>query len=418
MKTKDKTKFLSVRTVWIPIFVSVLRIRFVCSLHCLFSCYFSVCFGKSLKSRVFYIRIATSSSISTVIKLKRGLVRVTMDIVNLAIILLTFLTIVYGYFKYSYGYWKARGVPCDEPSIPYGNIKVNKKVCSKAETIKHLYDKYKPTGAKICGFYHFIRPIAIIFDVELIKRIFIKDCNKFADRNVYYNEVDEPISAHSSFDALDGERWQKLCTTTLVPAFSSEKLKAMFPSIVKVGEQFRDCLVDAIGKQPAADQLKGLEIREWCSRFMTDGIACVFGIESKTLTDEHAKFQQNEMSEFITKTVTESIEQREAKKIQRDDLMGILMKLTNDEETPLTLNEFVAQTCALFEAGFSSSATVLTFCLYELAIQFDIQCKARKVINEACSKLNGRFTYEMVVDMTYLDQIIEGKHTRIFSPFI
>lgn len=343
-----------------------------------------------------------------------------MDIVNLAIILLTFLTVAYGYFKYSYGYWKARGVPCDEPSIPYGNTKVNDKVCSKSETIKHLYNKYKSTGVKVCGFYHFIRPIAIIFDIDLIKRIFIKDFNKFVDRNVYYNEVDEPISAHSSFDALNGERWQKLCTTELVPAFGSEKMKTMFSSFVKVGEQFRDCLVDAIGKQPAAEQLKGLDVKERCSRFMADGIACVFGIESKTLSDEHAKLQQSDMSEFITKTVSETIEHREDKKIQRDDLMGILLKMKNDEdkETALTLNEIIAQTYALFEAGFSSSATVLTFCLYELAIQFDIQSKARNVINDACSKLNGRFTYEMIMDMTYLDQIIEGKHTRVLFPFV
>lgn len=338
-----------------------------------------------------------------------------MDMVNLAIILLTILTIVYGYFKYSYGYWKARGVPCDEPSIPYGNIKVNGKICSKSEIIKQLYDKYKATGAKVCGFYHYLRPIAIILDVDVIKRVFIKDFNKFVDRNVYYNGVDEPISAHSSFGALGSEQWQKLCTTTLVPAFSSEKIKAIFPSFVKVGEQFRDCLVDAMEKQSAADRSNGLEIKEWCSRFMIDGIACIFGIECKALTDEKVKAETNEMSEFIAKTVGETIGQRESQKIQRDDLLGILLKLKkddeNEKETALTLGEIVAQTCALFEAAFSSSATVLTFCLYELAIQFDIQSKARNIINEMCSKLNGRFTYEMLVDMTYLDQIIDGKQT-------
>lgn len=397
--------------------IAIVYIRFVCSFRCLFSCsFFLLYFGKNLKSRVFYIRIATSDSISTVFFIQAC---VTMDIVNLAIILLTILTFVYGYFKYSYGYWKARGVPFDEPSIPYGNLKVNEKICSKSEIIKHLYDKYKATGVKICGFYHFIRPIAIIFDIDLIKRIFINDCNKFVDRNVYFNDVDEPISAHSSFGALNGERWQKLCTTTLVPAFSSEKMKAMFPSMVQVGEQFRDCLIDAIGKQPTADEV---EITEWCSRFMTDGIACVFGIECKTLTDENGEFQQtgaNGMSEFLAKTVSETIERREAEKIQRDDLMGILLKLKNDEdeETALTLNEIIAQTYALFEAGFSGSATVLTFCLYELAIQFNIQSKARNVINEACSKFNGRFTYEMIVDMPYLDQIIEGKYPHCLLYF-
>lgn len=343
-----------------------------------------------------------------------------MDMVNLAIISLTIFTIIYGYFKYSYGYWKSRGVPCEEPSIPFGNIKNNGKIVSNYEIIKQLYDKYKSTGVKVCGFYHFIRPVAVILDLELIKRIFIKDCNKFVDRNVYYSEENEPISAHSSFQALNGERWQKLCSTELVAAFSSEKIKVIFPSIVNVAEQFREYLTDAVEKQPAADQINGLEIEEWCARFMTDGIACVFGFECNTLKDKNAKFQQmefDEMSEFITKTVTENIEHRESNKIQRDDLLDVFMKLKNDEdkETALTLNEIVAQTFAFFEAGFNSTATVLTFCLYELAIQYDIQSRARTVINEAYSKFNGRLTYEMVMDIPYLDQIIEGKiHNYLF----
>lgn len=334
-----------------------------------------------------------------------------MDIVNLAVLLVTALTILYSYFKHSYGYWRSRGVPCEEPSIPYGNLKGNGKMRSNYEIIKQMYDKYKPTGVKVCGFYHYIRPVAIILDLGLIKRIFIKDCNKF-DRNVYYNEVDEPISAHSSFSACDGEQWQKLCTTTLVPAFSSEKIKAIFPSIVKGSEQLRDGLADATEKQLAADQMNGLEIGGWCTRFMTAGIACVFGID--TLNDKNAKFQQigfDEMSEFIRKTVTETVEHRKSNKIQRDDLMDVFMKLKSDDgtETEITPDEIAAQTFAFFEAGFSSSSTVLKLCLYELAIQYDAQSKTRKVINEAYSKYNGQLTYEMVVGIPYLDQIIEGK---------
>lgn len=54
---------------------------------------------------------------------------------------------------------------------------------------------------------------------------------------------------------------------TLVPALSSEKTKAMFQLINKMSEQFRDSLADAIGKQLVAEKLKGMEIKEWFSRF-------------------------------------------------------------------------------------------------------------------------------------------------------
>lgn len=61
-------------------------------------------------------------------------------------------------------------------------------------------------------------------------------------------------------------------------------------------------------------------------------------------------------------------------------------------------------------AGFETSSTTLTFCLYELAKHPEIQSKARRIIQDAYKKYNGEFTYEMMIDMPYIDQIIHGEN--------
>lgn len=82
----------------------------------------------------------------------------------------------------------------------------------------------------------------------------------------------------------------------------------------------------------------------------------------------------------------------------------------DDKEKALTFNEIAAQTFAFFAAGSETSAGTLTFCLYEMAKNLDIQTKARNIIREAYSKYSGQFTYEMMMDLPYIDQIFQGKN--------
>lgn len=63
-----------------------------------------------------------------------------------------------------------------------------------------------------------------------------------------------------------------------------------------------------------------------------------------------------------------------------------------------------------FLAGFETSATTLTFALYELAQPHNkhIQDKARAEINTVLRKYDGQLTYEGLNEMSYIDQIIKG----------
>lgn len=53
---------------------------------------------------------------------------------------------------------------------------------------KQFYDKYKSSGAQFCGMYIILRPVAIILNLDLVKKILVKDFASFTDRGLYETE--------------------------------------------------------------------------------------------------------------------------------------------------------------------------------------------------------------------------------------
>ena len=76
------------------------------------------------------------------------------------------------------------------------------------------------------------------------------------------------------------------------------------------------------------------------------------------------------------------------------------------------MTEAAAQAYVFYLAGFETSSTTATFCLYELAQHQDIQNKVRKEIQTQIEK-HGDLTYDAVNDMTYLHKVVSGMYTTI-----
>ena len=81
--------------------------------------------------------------------------------------------------------------------------------------------------------------------------------------------------------------------------------------------------------------------------------------------------------------------------------------------TKLSANELAAQAFMFFAAGFETSATTMSFCLYELALNPDIQDRLRNEIDMVLKKHGDSVTYEGIQEMKYLDKIVSGKSFRI-----
>lgn len=52
----------------------------------------------------------------------------------------------------------------------------------------------------------------------------------------------------------------------------------------------------------------------------------------------------------------------------------------------------------------------MTFCLYELALNPDVQEKLRLEIREVLSENDDKLTYESILEMKYLQMVIDGKY--------
>lgn len=358
-----------------------------------------------------------------------------------AIILLSIITIVYAYFKYAFGYWKSKGILYDEPSFPLGCLHGGGTTYHISKRVKQIYDKYKPSGAKLVGGYVFATPVVMVLDLELIKNIFIKDFVEFEDREIFHNEIDDPLSA--SLTRLSGLKWREL-RPKFSPMFSSGKIKLIFPIIVEIGERFRACLLDE-AVQHNGDG--GLEIRDWCSRFVIDTIGtCALGIECNSLNDPNGRFRQiacrtglnerhgplmfailssfpnlarkfhaksisDDVSEFILNVLNDTIEYRQKNNIQQNDFLDFMIRLKeiDNKEKAVTFNQIAAQVYTFFTAGLDSVTAALAYSLYELSKNPDIQTKAAGIIVAAFEKYNGKLTFEMIMDLPYIDQIIKGE---------
>ncbi|XP_062552483.1 probable cytochrome P450 6a20 [Armigeres subalbatus] len=365
---------------------------------------------------------------------------------------------IYRHFEARYRFWRQHNVPHLTPRFPVGNAgDTLKSTIHFSHIMENLYREMKHFG-DYGGIYFFRDPVLVVLSPEFAKTVLVKDFNYFLDRGVYSNEKDDPLSANLFF--MEGHRWRKL-RAKLTPTFTTGKLKAMFHTILAVGEQF-DRFLDDYTKQKDV-----VEVKDLLGRFTTDIIgSCAFGIDCNSLENPRSKFREmgkrminfpkrkalkiffammfrkqarwlgirfndEDISEFFFGVVRDTIRYREENNIERKDFMQLLIELKNkgymegDTEDAeelqnnrlekITFEEIAAQAFVFFFAGFETSATTMTFALHLLAMNQEVQDKGRKCVHEALDKHGGKLTYDSLMEMTYIDCIIQ-ETLRIYPP--
>lgn len=366
----------------------------------------------------------------------------------------TFLVGLVLYYKWCFSYWKKIGLEYLEPSIPFGNT-LDFVIAKKniGEQFAKFYEQFKIRKVRHGGVYMLTKPFYIPIDPEIVKDIMVKNFNHFVDRGFHVDEEADPLTGN--LFGLEGEKWKNL-RQKLTATFTSGKMKMMFNTMAKCAEE-----LDVLFKV-ASSTKEDVDVKDMLSRFTIDVISsCAFGLESNSLKNPNSKIfyfgkkiGQNtvtdnlkivlqfilpkkflklikfkstkaDVEEFIINMVKQTANYREKNNIHRKDLMHLLLQLKNrgklyddervtnedgeSKEVALTINELAAQAFVFLVAGFDTSATTLAWTLYELSQNQNLQNKLRNEITEVLKKHNNQMTYEAIMDMTYMDQVINGK---------
>nr|BAM18399.1 cytochrome P450 6a2 [Papilio xuthus] len=260
-----------------------------------------------------------------------------------------------------------------------------------------------------------------------------------------HKTVIEPMA--KNLFLAEGDLW-KLLRQRMTPAFTSGKLKAMFPLIVERAERMQ---THAINAPPTG---RVLDSREIMARYTTDFIgACGFGLDMDSLTTENSSFRKLgmdifkfEVSQIIKQMLKEMfpeackhfrifskiekdanalvktiLEKRNYEPSGRHDFVDLLLEYRKKgkivgqsieimksngmpEEVSLELTEelITAQIMVFFGAGFETSSSSTSYTLHELAYNPEEQQKVQEEIDIVLAKYNNKLCYEAVSEMTYL----------------
>jgi len=228
----------------------------------------------------------------------------------------------------------------------------------------------------------------------------------------------------------------------------------MYLTINDLGKNLVD-RYDRMGKNGETVEAKSV-----ANRFTVDIISSVaFGMDANTLNDQHQElldiFKEifgaegpsllyffflfafpnlskklhlrqfsKRICDFFMNVVATNIKSREDRNDTRNDFLNMLIQLKNKgsidgeistETKKLTLNECLAQAFLFFFAGSDTSSTTISFTLAELAHNQDVQEKLRAELSEKTKDTNGEISYDLLHELTYLNQVVNGNISIIFS---
>lgn len=113
-----------------------------------------------------------------------------MGVIEIVSSLSVILALAFYLVKRKYSYWKDMGIPYEQPSFPYGNIKGVGKEFHTSTIMTRLYHKFKSAGTPFVGSFFYFSPVVVVTSLDFVKTVLVKDAANFIDRGAYYNEDD------------------------------------------------------------------------------------------------------------------------------------------------------------------------------------------------------------------------------------
>ncbi|XP_048518064.1 cytochrome P450 6k1 [Dendroctonus ponderosae] len=346
------------------------------------------------------------------------------------IVLVLICTLLDKYFTRNFNYWKSKNVFYINPIPLLGNMLP--ALTMKTTLGEWLGDLSHKIKKDYFGIFVFDQPVLVVQSPKLVKLILQKDFEYFQNRSSAHYEHD-PILSNFMFIAKNPQ-W-KAVRSKFSPVFSTGKLKQMFSHILNEA----NLMVDYVSNLA---NVPNVESKEICAKFSTNVIArCAFAIDAGCFNTENAEFRYlgrqlfdfrystafrlfsgflapklanaldislfdprvlNRLSSIFGEILSSRISTPELK---GKDLIDIIIEESKNKNVHFDQNVMMAQALQFFAAGFESVSAILSFTLYELCVNPQLQDRLRTEIFENLEKHDG-ITCEGVSEMKFLDMCI------------
>nr|QPF77607.1 cytochrome P450 monooxygenase CYP6AE134v2 [Ostrinia furnacalis] len=374
--------------------------------------------------------------------------------VNLVFGILAVLVALVYYSTKKFNYWKKRNVPYIEPTPIFGNygdlFLLKKNMAEVGQAICKQFPKEPYVGA-----FYGTEPTLIVQDPEFIKLITTKDFYYFHGREIS-NYVHKEPGANNVFTSY-GDDW-KVVRQNLTPVFSSAKMRSMFPLIETCSHTFEKLLDEDISMSDI------IEVRVFMARYTMACInSCAFGVDAHTMEGDYKTnpfvqagdrvldtsnknffksllrsvwpkifylcrqtIMPPESKEFFHKFMVSVFEARNYKPTNRNDFVDFILnfkqknyiegdsianiKSSEDNKKvsmPVT-DEFLVANCLIFFlAGYETSATTLSYTMYELAKSPENLKRVQKEIDEYLARNENKLEYNCVTELPFTEACVD-----------
>nr|XP_029718736.1 probable cytochrome P450 28a5 [Aedes albopictus] len=347
---------------------------------------------------------------------------------------------IYLYLTWNNNYWKKLNVPGPSPLPGLGSfpsfVLQRRPV---ADEMDEIYRDYKQKY-KFVGVFSNRSPRIMITSSELAKDVLSKNFKNFHDNEFgeMTNKEIDPLFGRNPF-MLNGEEW-KTKRAEVTPAFTTSRMKALFPLVEDVCSRMTKYVKENGGTVQDAKELS--------AKFTTDVVSsCIFACDAQSFTSEKPEIREQgrklmeqsfssflvmifimnfptlakifqigivpkSLEKFFTDLMKEAIRHREASATNRADYLDYLISLRNKKE--ISELDMAAHGVTFFIDGFETSSVAISFMLYEIAKNPEVQKRLRQELLKVTTD-NGTVSYDSLLELPYLEQVVD-ESLRLWPP--
>lgn len=365
------------------------------------------------------------------------------------------------FFSGTKDYWKQYGVRQIDTSPAASNFELvlGKKLMTDADDYAV---SQMERSEKVCGFVQMGQPIILINDLDVIKKILIKDFDHFVDRRQFFNKNDGSLGY--MLTVLQGDEWKGV-RASVSPTFTTGKIRKMMEYFNSVGKEWVDEYSSKA--KTSSDGSVLIDVMNAVNQYTVEVIStAVFGMKSGCIQNPDSTFIKmanilanftktqiirfglrinfpnfsrmmgisvinKKALQFFEKILDEGLKSRLKGEGKRNDFLQLLVEaskgnlkagkteeLSNfekeaqisvqDNKQYLTTEVMNGQSVLFFFAGFSTTSNLIVFALYALAAHQDVQDRLRLEVDKIVAE-DGSMDYDEIGKAVYLDMVMCGK---------